>query len=156
MTAIGGFAVSGGLIFLYMDSSRQWIKKVKLRPFKYLFHVITDFVACGLSIFAAFALPDSASSFSTKNVDVRWFIKPVRGVSSLLWGVIWWVGLESVGWRWHRRLEVTRVPYLIEDDDDPGQYVQLSEVVDHAWVVKFQDRDLRKQSVAALNSGTEE
>jgi hypothetical protein len=52
-------------------------------------------------------------------------------------------------------LEQTRAPHLVEDED-PGQYVQLSEAVDHAWVVKFQDRDLRKQSVAALNSGTTE
>src|SRR5436190_7718427 len=59
MIAIVGFVVSGGLIFLYMGSSRQWNEKIKLRPFKYPFHVITYFVVYGLIIFAAFALPDS-------------------------------------------------------------------------------------------------
>ena len=131
-----GFAVSGGLILLYLDSSRLWIEKANFRPFKYPFHAAIYFIFCGFVIFAAFDPPDSASPFSTKNLGVPWFINPVIGISALLWGATWWLGLETMSWKWQRRLERTRVPHVVEDIDDPGQYIQLSEVVDHAWVIK--------------------
>ena len=34
---------------------------------------------------------------------------------------------------WRRRLVVTRAPFVVPDEGDPGQYVQLSELVDHEW-----------------------
>jgi hypothetical protein len=39
-----------------------------------------------------------------------------------------------MSWKWQRRLVVTRVANVVADTDDPGQYIQVAEVVDHAWL----------------------
>ena len=40
-----------------------------------------------------------------------------------------------MSWKWQRRLVTTRVANITADSDDPGQYIQVAEVVDHAWLV---------------------
>jgi hypothetical protein len=51
-----------------------------------------------------------------------------------------------MSWKWQRTLEVTRVANIIPDADDEGQYIQVAEVVDHAWLV-------RKAKAPSLGSG---
>lgn len=131
-----GFLVSGGLLFLHLSPRRDWSNKANFRPFgRYPMHAAIYFVVCGFLLFAAFAPPDATSAFSKRNSGVQWYIVPVIGMSTLLWGVIWWFGIEIVSWKWQRRLVVTRIPNIIMDTDDPGQHIMVAEVVDHAWLV---------------------
>ena len=131
-----GFLVSGSLLFLHLNPTRDWSHKANFRPFgKYPVHAVIYFVACGFLLFAALAPPNPASPFSTKGSGVRWYIVPVIGLSTPVWGVIWWLGLRIKGWRWQRRLEVPGVANLVAHADDPGQYIMVDEIVDHAWLV---------------------
>jgi hypothetical protein len=131
-----GFLVSGGLLFLHLSPRRDWSNKANFRPFgRYPIHAAIYFAVCGFLLFAAFAPPDAASSFSKKNSGIQWYIIPVIGMSTLLWGVIWWFGIQIMSWKWQRRLVVTRIPNIIVDTDDPSQHIMVAEVVDHAWLV---------------------
>lgn len=131
-----GFFVSGGLLSLHLNPGRDWANKANFRPFgKYPVHAVIYFLVCGFLLVATFAPPDAASPFSTKSTGVQWYIVPVIGISTLAWGVIWWLGLQVISWKWQRRLEVTRVASIVADADDPGQYIQVAEIIDHAWLV---------------------
>jgi hypothetical protein len=131
-----GFFVSGGLLLLHLSPQRDWSNKANFRPFgKYPIHAVIYFIVCGFLLFAAFAPPDAASAFSKRNSGVQWYIVPVIGMSTPLWGVIWWFGIQIMSRIWHRQLVVTRIPNFTVDTDDPGQYIMLAEVVDHAWLV---------------------
>jgi len=131
-----GFIVSSGLLLLHLSSSRNWSQKANFQPFgKYPIHAVIYFLACGFLLFAAFAPPDATSAFSTKGSGAQWYIVPVIGMSTLVWGVIWYFGIQLMSWKWQRRLVVTRIPNIIVDPDDPGQHIMAAEVVDHAWLV---------------------
>lgn len=131
-----GFLVSGGLLYLHLSPQRDWSNKANFRPFgRYPIHAAVYFVACGFLLFAAFAPPDATSAFSKRNSGVQWYIVPAIGMSTLLWGVIWWFGIQVMSWKWQRRLVVTRIPNIIVDKDDPSQHIMVAEVVDHAWLV---------------------
>jgi hypothetical protein len=131
-----GFLVSGGLLLLHFNPRRDWARKASFRPLgKYPIHATIYFLVCGILLFAAFARPDDSSSFSKKSTGVQWYIVPVIGISTLTWGIVWWFSLQVLSWKWHRRLDVTRVANVVPDSDDPGQYVQVAEVVDFAWLV---------------------
>jgi hypothetical protein len=131
-----GFLVSGGLLLLHLSPQRDWSNKANFRPFgRYPIHAVIYFVVCGFLLLAAFAQPDATSTFSKRNSGVQWYIVPVIGMSTLVWGVIWWFGIQILSWKWQRRLVVTRIPNIIVDTDDPGQYIMVAEVVDHAWPV---------------------
>jgi hypothetical protein len=132
-----GFFVSGGLLLLHFNPGRDWANKANFRPFgKYPVHAAIYFLVCGFLLVATFAPPDTTSSFSTKSTGVTWYIVPVIGISTLSWGVMWWLGLQVMSWKWQRTLEVTRVANIVPDADDEGQYIQVAEVVDHAWLVR--------------------
>jgi hypothetical protein len=134
IVALIGFFVSGSLLFLHLNPARNWSHKASFRPLgKYPVHAVIYFLVCGFLIFAVFAPPDATSSFSTTRVGVQWYIVPVIGISTLTWGIMWWFGLQIMSWKWQRRLEVTRIANIVADVDDPGQYIQVAEVVDHAW-----------------------
>jgi hypothetical protein len=132
-----GFFVSGGLLFLHLNPRSDWANKANFLLFgKYPVHTAIYFIVCGFLLIAAFAPPDAASSFSTESTGVQWYIVPAIGISTLAWSVIWWLGLQVMGWKWQRRLEVTRVANIIADADDEDQYIQVAEVVNHAWLVR--------------------
>lgn len=131
-----GFVVSGGLLLLHLSRKRDWSHKANFRPFgKYPVHAMIYFVACGFLLFAAFAPPAPSSAFSKENSGLQWYIVPVIGISTLLWGLLWWFGIQVMSWKWQRRLVTTRVLNIIVDKDDPGQHIVVAEVVDHAWLV---------------------
>jgi hypothetical protein len=131
-----GFLVSGGLLLLHLNPKRDWARKANFRPLgKYPLHAFIYFVVCGFLLFAAFAPPSASSAFSPRNSGLQWYIVPVIGMSTLFWGIIWWFGIQIMSWKWQRRLVVTRIPNIIVDTDDPGQYIMVAEIVDHAWLV---------------------
>jgi hypothetical protein len=131
-----GFLVSGGLLLLHLSPKRDWSHKANFRPFgKYPVHAVIYFCVCGFLLFAAFAPPSADSAFSQRSSGVPWYVVPVIGMSTLGWGILWWFGIQIMSWKWQRRLETIRIPNIIVDADDPGQYIMVAEVVDHAWLV---------------------
>jgi hypothetical protein len=80
-------------------------------------------------VFAAFAKPGNTSPFSEKVTGYAWFLVPTIGLSSLLWGVVWWFGFELPQWKGRYRFHVSRTPYLDKDSD--GNYVQRVELIEH-------------------------
>lgn len=71
------------------------------------------------------------STFSFNIIGYPWYIVPTIGISSLLWGVVWWFGIKGLEWQRWRKLIVTRTPYVVQDQD--GHYVQKAELVEHEW-----------------------
>ena len=83
-------------------------------------HAVIYFLVCGFLLFAAFFPPGTNSPFSEKQSGTKSYLVPSIGLSTLLWGVIWWTGLLIRGKILKRTLEVTRVPNIGPDEDDLG------------------------------------
>jgi hypothetical protein len=61
-----------------------------------------------------------------------YYLVPAIGLSALLWGVIWWVGMK-VYMRWTGlRLIVTSKPY-IQQEEENGEWVMKYEIIRHRW-----------------------
>jgi hypothetical protein len=58
---------------------------------------------------------------------------PALGMSTLLWGVVWWGGLHAVMLRRMKDLVVSRRALVVQDRRDTEQYVQEGEIVSHFW-----------------------
>jgi hypothetical protein len=97
-------------------------------------HVIIYFLATAFFLFAAFVPPASDSPFHQKYEGYAWYIVPTIGMSSLLWGAVWWLGIKGTEWSRRRELVVSRTPYIERDED--GGYVQKAELVEHEWITQ--------------------
>jgi amino acid transporter len=130
-----GSLTGGGLLYLKIDSwhrkerGRKWYNKVQWTPFLDPLPAIVYFSAMKFLVFAAIAKPANTSPFAEKVTQYAWFLVPAIGLSTLLWGVVWWFGLELVQWKGKFRIQVSRTPYLEEDAE--GNYVQRVELVEH-------------------------
>ena len=133
---LNGFVVSGGLLYLKFNKSRSWSSHASFKAWIDPFHAVTYFVVCGFLLFAAFAKPSNGTPFSYAIGHIQWFIVPAIGLSTLTWGLIWFLGLHVVMWQKRKQLVVTRFPFIVQDLEDPGQWVQMSELVDHEWHTK--------------------
>ena len=136
-----GCLVSGGLLYLKLDSyfrgerGRNWTARAGSTgfiPWVSPVHAIIYFIANTFMLFASFAKPAAKSAYTREILGYEWWVLPMVGLSSLLWGVIWWFGLKGVEWHRRRKLVVTRTPYIEKDSD--GSYVQKAELVEHEWV----------------------
>jgi amino acid transporter len=130
---LNGFVVSGGLIYLHLNKSRSWSSQASFKPWVKPLHAIIYFVVCGFLLFAAFAKPSDGTPYSYSVSHIQWFIVPAIGLSTLAWGSIWYLGLKLVMLQKRKQLVVTRFPFIVQDEEDPGQWVQKSELVDHEW-----------------------
>jgi amino acid transporter len=127
-----GFFVSGGLLYLtYFSPSTNWRRIANFRPWGSPIYALIYFVACGYLLFAVFAKPSEGSPFSRANSNIEWYIIPAIGLSSLAWGVCWYLGLRLDLWLKREELKVRRVPVIVQDDEDPDQWVQECELIDH-------------------------
>jgi amino acid transporter len=138
-----GFLVSTGLLYLKLGSPfnkrKIWWEpdfKVWGGPTAALIFSLTT---CFL-IITAFIQPKNTSLFSSEDSDIKWFIIPTIGISSLLWGVIWWLGLHIVMRHSGKKLKVSRRPYCEKDEED-GEWVLRYEIVDHFWHVDLRDEE---------------
>jgi amino acid transporter len=130
-----GSLTGGGLLYLKIDSwlrkerGRKWYSKVQWTPLLDPLPAIVYFSAMTFLIFAAIAKPANGSPFAEKVTQYAWFLVPAIGLSTLLWGVVWWFGFELVQWKGRYRIHVSRTPYLEEDSE--GNRVQILELVEH-------------------------
>ena len=142
-----GMVCSFGLLLQYLNSFSKdrkrlnranewsWIEHANFKPFPYPIHAVIYFLVSTFLIIAAIvARPGEGSPFSYKGLHIAWYVVPAIGLSTPLWGCIWWLGLHVVMKFRRRTLVVTRAPFIVPDDEDPGQFVQLSELVDQEWL----------------------
>lgn len=133
--AVLGFLTGGGLLYLKIDSwfrgkqGRNWVEKSQWKPWLDPLPTITYALAMAFLLLASFVQPSSDSVFSEKVTQYMWFLIPAIGLSSLIWGVVWWFGLEVGQYMGRYRIEVIRTPYLERDGE--GNYVQKVELVEH-------------------------
>jgi len=133
---LNGFFVSGGLILMKLRPSRNWAADVNFTPWLDPLHAVVYCLTCGFVLFAAFAKPAAGSPYSYELSHIQWFIVPTIGLSSLVWGIIWFFGLHLVMLKRAKELVVTRVVVAVPDKDLPGQFRQESEVIYHEWHTK--------------------
>jgi amino acid transporter len=133
---LNGAFVSGGLLLLKLQPSRNWASDANFLPWINPLHAVVYFVTCVFVLFAAFAKPSAGSPYSYEMGHVQWFIVPTIGLSTLIWGLIWFFGLHIVMRRKVKELVVTRVAVTVPDEELPGQFRQESEVIYHEWHTK--------------------
>jgi len=74
---------------------------------------------------------------------------PTIGLSALLWGVIWWGGM-NVYMRWAGlKLIVTRRPY-IQQEEENGEWTVKSEIVKHRWMADIGANDSESEEDVIL------
>jgi hypothetical protein len=168
-----GCLVSGGLLYLKIDSyvakfkrrrakrveykgshiteievgsqsGRNWAEKADFKPWIDPLHCIVYFFALSFFLFGAFAKPAASSPWTSKITGYSWFIIPTIGLTSLCWGVLWWVGLKIVERNRRWTLDVRRVPYVERDQD--GNYVQKAELVEHGRI--YVVASMRKRGIS--------
>lgn len=127
-----GFFVSGGLLLLRFDRSRNWREERNIH-FGWLDPLPAILFCCtyGFLLVAAFVKPGSGSPFS--DLGYKYWIVPTIGLSSLTWGLMWYGGLHLVMWKTMKELVVTRRAFPVPDRAIEGQYVQKGEIVSHEW-----------------------
>ena len=137
---LNGVFVSGGLIFVKLSASRNWAKSANFVPWLNPLHAVVYFVGCTFVFFGAFAKPSAGSPYSYEVSHIQWFVVPCIGLSTLVWGLVWWFGLHLVMLRKVKELVVTRVVVTVPDEELSGQYRQDSEVIYHEWHTKTSRR----------------
>jgi amino acid transporter len=133
MTLLVGFFVSAGLLYLKLDPSKEWSSRANFKAWIDPLHAVIYFVVCGFLLFAAFAKPSTGSPYTYAVGHIQWYLIPTIGLSSLTWGLFWYLGLNLLMLQKRKKLIVTRVPYIVPDEKDESQWVQKSELVDHEW-----------------------
>jgi hypothetical protein len=146
--AVLGLLTGGGLLYLKIDSwtrgenGRNWSNKTQWTPWLDPLPTIIYAFAMAFLLFASFVKPAADSAFADSVTGYNWFLVPAIGLSSLLWGVVWWFGLEVGQFRGRYRIEITRTPFLERDSD--GNYVQKVELVEHGKSFRS-SRDMRRR-----------
>ena len=131
---IVGVWVSFGLLLTKLRTAKfHWKDRRRYRPPISPAHAIVYFLACCFVLICALLPPSSGSPYAPKVTGLKWYIVPTIGLSSPLWGVLWYYGLLAYE-RWIKwELIVDREPYWIPDPDNAEEYVQRAEVVTHRW-----------------------
>jgi hypothetical protein len=96
-------------------------------------HVLIYFIVIVFLMFATFIPPFLDSPYAKAIQGYPWWILPTVGLSSMLWGVIWWFRLKIELIRRKRKLIVKRTPFL--EKDEAGNYVQTAELVERRWLI---------------------
>jgi amino acid transporter len=147
MVIMIAFFVSGGLLYLKfvptpasedegIESARkEWSERSKEDRFRPgPVPAVICFVVYGFALIAYFAKPADDSPFSYPTSSVRWYVVPTIGVSTLLWGFIWWIGLKVRMAQRTETLTVDRVPWIEEEEPGTDRWIQKGEWVRHYWL----------------------
>lgn len=135
VTLLGCWVAFGLLMIKLRRSKWHWQDRRRYRPWLSPAHAIIYFVATLFMLVAAFIPPDEQSPYHKNVSGFAWYIIPTIGLTAPFWGVLWYWGLLVYEWIIGKRLDVTKYVYLVQDPDEPGEYVQRAETVDHTWEV---------------------
>jgi len=126
------FLSAAGLLYLKLSKQRNWRNLCNFKPWLDPLHAVLTFIIMGFFLFASFAKPGAVILHNI--LSYPWYLVPTIGLSSLLWGMVWWLGLKgSMRYR-QKSLVVHRTPFIVQDEEDEGQWVQKAEIVDHEWI----------------------
>ncbi|KAG9233201.1 amino acid permease-domain-containing protein [Amylocarpus encephaloides] len=130
---LNGFLCSGGLLLLKLMPSRNWATEANIKFWIDPIHAIIYCLTCAFLLVTAFIKPADDSPYSYKNNKIQWFVIPVIGLSTLLWGLVWYGGLHLVMYRRMKELVVTRIALVVPDNKVEGQFIQKAEIIRHEW-----------------------
>ena len=121
--------VAVGLLYLKARPKKGWASFTRFCPVTSPFHIILYAVTLLFLVTGVFVKPQPGSA-ADRASEIQWNIIPSIGLSALLWGPIWFLGIkiyENFG----TRLEVNKTYLIVEQDK--GSYVQKLVVTDKRW-----------------------
>jgi Amino acid permease len=155
INGIMGCIAAGGLLHLKYFSKRMWPSTIsqfslgRSRRWKNSLpawiHWINSvpawiyFLFTGFLLIASFVPPGTGdANYSASRASIPWYIVPAIGLSTLLWGLVWYGGLKVVEWQWGETLEVVREPTIEEFKWPNGEseWVLISEVIRQNWTIR--------------------
>jgi amino acid transporter len=132
-----GFFCSGGLLYLKLNPSRNWREDANIKFWIDPLHAVIYCVTCGFLLVVSFVKPAEDSPYSYTNSKIQWFVIPTIGLSTLVWGLMWYGGLRFVMYRKMKDLVVTRLALVVPDNKVEGQFIQKAEIIRHEWHVRI-------------------
>lgn len=134
-----GLFVSFGLLYLKVtslfikDEDKKWSSKTQWMPYldplpNIIFFLTTSFLVIGAFVPVTF----KKSPFYWSVAQYPTWLIAIIGITSLLWGTVWWGGLKLYERNTKKTLDVKRIPYLVQDDD--MNWIQKVELVIQNWV----------------------
>jgi amino acid transporter len=129
-----GAWVSFGLLLTKLRTEKfHWKTRRRYRPLISPVHALVYFGTCAFVLVCAFVPPGTGSPYAYKEAGIKWYIVPIIGLSSPLWGLLWYYAFLGYqkwsGWD----LQVDRRAFWMRDPDHMEEYVQRAEVVSHFW-----------------------
>lgn len=92
-------------------------------------------------LITAFLPAPAAARISTL---IPTWVVPTIGLSTVLWGVVWWLGLQLVMRRRGQRLVVTRTAFC-DRPDEKADWVLKYEIIDHVWMADSEAGSIRSK-----------
>lgn len=135
VTLLGCWVALGLLMIKIRRTTWHWQDRRRYRPWLSPAHPIIYFLATLFMLVAAFIPPAEDSPYHKRVSGFEWYIIPAIGLTAPFWGILWYWGLLVYEYCIGKRLDVTKYVYLAQDPDEPGEYVQRAETVDHTWEV---------------------
>ena len=127
---VGFFTATGLLYARFFCEEGEWIKLSGFKPWGGPTAAIIYSAICAFLLAASFVPPKEGSPFLTQ---VKWFVIPTVGLSFLVLGYVYYLGLTYVVpplFKKGKMLYADREAIIVREN---GEYVQYLEIVDTAW-----------------------
>ena len=127
---LGFFTASGLLYARFFREDGEWVQRSGFKPWGGPTAAIVYSATCAFLLAASFAPPKEGSPYLT---EVKWFVVPTVGLSFLVLGYAYYLGLEYVVPRFFQKgkmLVAYREAVIVKEF---GEYVQYLEIVDASW-----------------------
>lgn len=126
-----GFFTAGGLLYVrFFGEEGQWVERSGFKPWGGPTAAILYTAMTAFFLVAQFVPPNKDSPF---RFEVKWFIIPTVGLSFLVLGYFYYLGLMYMVPRYFKKgkvLVADREAVIVREN---GEYVQYLEIVDATW-----------------------
>ena len=149
---VGCFTAIGLLYVRLFGEGGKWVARSGFKPWGGPTAAIIYTCLCLFLLFATFVPPGQGSPFLN---EVKWFVIPTIGLSFLLFGYAYYLGLMYAVPRLFMKgktLASVREAVIVREK---GEYVQFLEIVDASWEVEPEggrmSEELRDWEVGRVN-----
>lgn len=132
---IGCWVSVGLLMVKFRQQSFGWQQRRRYRPWLSPVHAIFYAVATSWLLITAFLKPQQGSPFHQSVTHIIWYVVPTIGITSPIWGLIWYLGILVRQRLIGRHLVVRREAYWEPDPEDECEYVERAEWIVHDWQI---------------------